>query len=130
FTSDNTPLVLEQEVGKGGEGSVWSITADPSVVAKFYHKGLALNQDRKLDTMCRLKSESLLRIAAWPTTMLKASVSGAPQGMLMPRVKGYKEAHLLYTPKSRRTSFPEAQFPFVLHASINIARAFATVHAA
>jgi DNA-binding helix-hairpin-helix protein with protein kinase domain len=46
----------------------------------------------------------------------------------MPRVSGYQEAHLLYTPKSRRSSFPEAQLPFILHASMNIARAFATVH--
>ena len=46
----------------------------------------------------------------------------------MPRIAGYQEAHLLYTPKSRRTRFPDAQFPFILHAAINIARAFATVH--
>ncbi len=46
----------------------------------------------------------------------------------MPRVSGYQAAHLLYTPKSRRTNFPEAQFPFILHAIVNIARAFATVH--
>jgi DNA-binding helix-hairpin-helix protein with protein kinase domain len=32
----------------------------------------------------------------------------------MPRVSGFQEAHLLYTPKSRRMAFPEAQFPFIL----------------
>src|SRR4051794_11459638 len=61
---------------------------------------------------------------------LRATASGTPQGLLMPRVRGYQEAHLLYTPKSRRAAFPEAQFPFLVHASINIARAFATVHEA
>lgn len=128
YTADNRPLILDHEVGRGGEGSVWSIGGAAQVVAKFYHKGLTPVQARKLESMCRLQSESLLRIAAWPTAMLKESAYGQPQGLLMPRVKGYQEAHLLYTPKSRRASFPEAQFPFILHACANIARAFATVH--
>jgi hypothetical protein len=45
-----------------------------------------------------------------------------------PKIVGYQEAHFLYTPKSRRTQFPDAQFPFILHSAINIARGFATVH--
>ncbi len=48
----------------------------------------------------------------------------------MKRVSGYREAHLLYSPKSRRSAFPEAQFPFVLHAALNVVRAVATVHEA
>ena len=128
YTDDDRPLVLGSQIGKGGEGSVWSITSEPEQAAKFYNKGLAADRVLKLEAMCRLKSENLLRIAAWPTTILKASASGQKVGLLMPRVTGYQEAHLLYTPKSRRTSFPEAQFPFILHASMNIVRAFATVH--
>ena len=46
----------------------------------------------------------------------------------MPRISGYQAAHLLYSPKSRRTSFPEAQFPFIVHSTANIARAFAAIH--
>jgi DNA-binding helix-hairpin-helix protein with protein kinase domain len=120
--------VLDQEIGKGGEGSVWAIAGETSVVAKFYHQGLEAEKARKIEAMCRLKSDSLLKIAAWPITTLKARPSGSPEGLLMPRVSGHQEAHLLYTPKSRRTAFPEAQFPFIIHASINSARAFATVH--
>jgi DNA-binding helix-hairpin-helix protein with protein kinase domain len=99
-------------------------------VAKFYHAGLEPGQARKIEAMCRLKSDALLRVAAWPLATLKASPSGPAEGLLMPRVNGYQEAHLLYTPKSRRTAFPEAQFPFIVHACVNIARAFATVHEA
>ena len=130
YTSDNRVLVIGQEVGRGGEGSVWSMAGAPGQVAKFYFKPVDQDQARKLETMCRLKSDSLLRIAAWPTELLKPDASSQPVGLLMPRVRGYQQAHLLYTPKSRRTSFPEAQFPFILHASTNIARAFATVHEA
>lgn len=130
YTADNHPMVLDREIGRGGEGSVWSIAGVSSsqVVAKFYHQGLSPEKAKKIEAMCRLKSDSLLRISAWPTDILRPSISAPPQGLLMPKIVGYKEAHLLYTPKSRRTHFPDAQLPFILHASVNIARAFATVH--
>jgi DNA-binding helix-hairpin-helix protein with protein kinase domain len=70
------------------------------------------------------------RISAWPIDVLRPSISAPPEGFLMPKIVGYGEAHLLYTPKSRRTHFPDAQLPFIVHASFNIARAFATVHEA
>lgn len=130
YTGDNHPLVLEREIGKGGEGSVWSIrgTSSSQVVAKFYHEGLSPDKAKKIEAMCRLKSDSLLRVSAWPTDILRPSISSAPQGILMPEIVGFQEVHLLYTPKSRRIHFPDAQLPFIVHTSINIARAFATVH--
>jgi DNA-binding helix-hairpin-helix protein with protein kinase domain len=128
YGADDRPLVLDRELGKGGEGSVWTVSGNASVVAKFYHAGLEPEKARKINAMCRLKSDALLRVAAWPVATLRAKPSGSAQGLLMPRVNGHQEAHLLYTPKSRRAAFPEAQFPFIVHASVNVARAFATVH--
>ena len=131
YTADNRPLALDREIGKGGEGSVWSTMAgsfSSDVVAKFYHQGLSPEKAKKIEVMCRLKSDGLLRIAAWPTDILRPSAGSAAQGFVMPKVVGYQEAHFLYTPKSRRTHFPDAQFPFILHAAVNVARAFATVH--
>jgi len=127
-TSDNRELILDQEIGRGGEGSVWSISGTTSIAAKFYHRDLAPDQARKIGAMCRVKTENLLRIAAWPIAMLSAKPAGESEGLLMPRVNGYRAAHLLYNPKSRRTAFPEAQFPFILHSATNVARAFATIH--
>src|ERR1700683_2575712 len=89
---------------------------------------MAAEQAQKWEAMCRLKSPSLLNVAAWPTTTLKTNRNGQPDGLLMPRISGYQAAHLLYSPKSRRTNFPEAQFPFIGDSATNIARAFATVH--
>ena len=109
---------------------MWSIggTGSPDLVAKFYHQGLTEEKSKKLEAMCRLKSDGLLRIAAWPTDLLRPSPGATAQGFVMPKIVGYEEAHLLYTPKSRRAHFPDAQFPFILHAAVNVARAFATVH--
>jgi DNA-binding helix-hairpin-helix protein with protein kinase domain len=89
---------------------------------------MAAEHIRKLEVMCRLKSESLLKIAAWPTSTLRFTRSGESEGLLMPRILGYQPAHLLYSPKSRRTAFPDAQFPFIVHSAGNIARAFAAIH--
>jgi TonB family protein len=130
YGSEGAALLLANKIGEGGEGSVWSVENNTQVVAKFYKNGLPPGQTRKLDVMCRLKSDSLLKVAAWPTAMLKSSPSAQVEGLLMRRIIGYEAAHLLYSPKSRRTSFPEAQFPFILHTTANIARSFAAVHEA
>ncbi len=128
YGTDGAVLLLDKEIGRGGEGAVWSIQGDQRVAAKFYHKGISAERVRKLEVMCRLKSEGLLKIAAWPTSMLRLTRSGQSEGLLMPRILGYQPAHLLYSPKSRRTTFPDAQFPFIVHSAGNIARAFAAIH--
>jgi DNA-binding helix-hairpin-helix protein with protein kinase domain len=116
------------EIGRGGEGSVWSLDNDHSLVAKFYHNGLTENATAKLSAMCRLRTDQLTTIAAWPITLLKHSRNGRPVGVLMRRISGFQSVHQLYGMKSRLKLFPEAQFPFLLHTAINTARAFATVH--
>jgi DNA-binding helix-hairpin-helix protein with protein kinase domain len=62
YTADNHTVVLDREIGRGGEGSVWSIAGvSPSpVVAKFYHQGLSPEKAKKIEAMCRLKSDSLV----------------------------------------------------------------------
>src|SRR5262245_15218507 len=51
-----------------------------------------------------------------------------PHGLLMPKVAGCKDIHKLYSPKSRKTEFPTADFRFLLSVTANVARAFAVVH--
>jgi DNA-binding helix-hairpin-helix protein with protein kinase domain len=128
YDATGATLLLEREIGQGGEGSVWSIEGNGRVAAKFYHDGIGTERAQKLEVMCRLKSESLLKVAAWPTSTLRFNRSGQAQGLLMPLISGYQAAHLLYNPKSRRSAFPEAQFPFIVHSATNIARAFVAVH--
>ncbi len=35
---------LAREIGKGGEGSVWSLDNESGLVAKFYHNDLEMKQ--------------------------------------------------------------------------------------
>src|SRR5258708_4727208 len=50
-------------------------------------------------------------------------------GFTMRRVGGRKAIHDLYSPASRKTYFPKADFRFLLHTSLNISSALAGVHA-
>lgn len=125
---DGSQYRLSQEIGRGGQGSVWALAGEPNLVAKFYHEGIPPQDLKKLEAMCRLKTASLEKVTAWPLTLLRETKSGQPQALLMRRVKGFKSVNQLYSIKSRLRAFPEAQFPFLLHTAINTARAFATIH--
>jgi DNA-binding helix-hairpin-helix protein with protein kinase domain len=127
---DGSAYRLDQEIGKGGQGAVWSLSGDQSLVAKVYHAAIPPIELQKLETMCRLKGAELSRVAAWPIKLLRETRVGNPQGVLMPRISGFHSVNQLYGIKSRLRVFPQAQFPFLLHAAINTARAFATIHEA
>src|ERR1700728_4538976 len=125
---DGSTYRLAKEIGKGAEGSVWSLDGEPGLVAKLRFKGLNSQDVAKITAMCRLRTDALGKIAAWPITLLKVKGANVPSGLLMRRISGFKSIHQLYGLKSRLKLFPEAQFPFLLHAAINTARAFATIH--
>ncbi len=118
---------LGRKIGEGGEGVVFEIADAPHLVAKIYHRPPSARQAAKIRAMTALRTPSLDRLTAWPIDVLLLS-SGVPIGLIMPRAIGYKDIHLLYSPKSRRTEFPKADWRFLVRAAANLARAFATVH--
>lgn len=129
FDSTGRKVILTAELGKGGEGSVYAVAENGNTVGKIYHKPLAGDKAEKLGWMAAHKSQSLLKVAAWVTDTLHERPQGKVVGFLMPAVKA-KEVHELYQPKSRRTHFPEADWRFLIHTAINLARAFNNVHEA
>lgn len=114
-------------LGKGGEGSVYQIAGNLPLVAKLYHKPLAPEKASKLNAMVEMKTDKLLQLTAWPVDVLNG-MDGKARGFLMPQVVGHKDIHALYTPKSRKDSFPEADWRFLVHTAANVARAFAVIH--
>jgi DNA-binding helix-hairpin-helix protein with protein kinase domain len=126
YDSQGRPLRLEAEIGKGGEGSVWQVAGQAYVVAKVY-RAVTAERSAKLAAMLALKTETLLKVAAWPVDTLHASPRGEVKGFLMRRAPG-RPPHVLYGPKSRLASFPQATWPFLLQAAANLASAFAVVH--
>jgi len=119
-------LDLADLIGRGGEGSVYAVRGDPKVVAKLYDGGLSSERRAKLEAMIKMNSQALADITAWPHDLVLSR--GKPIGFVMPKAERAEEAHILYSPKSRKQKFPEAGYRFVVHAATNIARAFAVVH--
>lgn len=121
-------VTLGQVIGRGGEGVVHAVSGWPGLVAKIYKKPPAPGKTDKLRAMVRHHSEQLLSVAAWPQDLL-LDERGVVRGFLMGRITTRQDAHRLYSPKSRRRTFPDADFRFVVRAATNLARAFAWVHA-
>jgi DNA-binding helix-hairpin-helix protein with protein kinase domain len=120
-------VTLGPLIAKGGEGGVYDIPAKPNAVAKIYHKAVDADKAAKLDALASMKSESLLSLTAWPTEVLRNN-KGEACGFIMPRVTASKDIHALYTPRSRRMDFPQADWRFLIRAAANTARAFAELH--
>jgi DNA-binding helix-hairpin-helix protein with protein kinase domain len=126
--SNQAPVVLGKELGRGGEGSVHLVNGAPDLVAKVYLKRPTPAKVDKLRSMSKHASTALLKAAAWPLDLL-ADDSGQVRGFLMPKLHSREDLHELYSPKSRKRAFPTADFRFVARVAANLARAFAQVHA-
>lgn len=128
YDSKGQPVRLGPLIAKGGEGSVFEIQSRPTLVAKVYTDAPGSDRTAKLRYMVENQSPDLLRLAAWPVGSLHRTSSGLLAGLVMPRITDARKIHELYTPTSRKTHFPEANWAFLIHAAANTARAFAVVH--
>lgn len=123
------PLQLGQELGSGGEGSVFELRDRSDLVVKLYHKPLEPEKAAKIANMAKATNDRLLKLTAWPIEPIRiASGSRAVVGFTMPKITGHKQAFSLYSPKLRLQEFPEASWQFLIRSAANAARAFAVVH--
>lgn len=127
-TSLGKTLHLSRQIGKGGEGAVFETREQPDVAAKLYWPKNAATRHAKVAAMASAGWSKTNPIVAFPIDVLFAS-NGTFAGYLMKKVGGHKPVHLLYSPGSRKAEFQKAQFPFLVRAAQNIARAVASVHA-
>lgn len=122
-----SPVILSNEIGKGGEGTVFNIQDSPSLVAKIYTKAPSLEQAEKISTMINVGNERLLKLSTWPINTIHAADKKLI-GFTMPKLSGHKPIFELYSPKKRLQEFPSADWRFLIHAAINTARAFSVIH--
>ncbi len=127
YDSQNKSYVLTEQIGRGGEGVVFSCADDAEIVAKIYHEPVTPEKAEKLRWMADNKNEHLLKVAAWVIDVLRDAPGGKVVGFLMPNVRA-KEIHELYSLKSRRVYFPEATWHFLIHTAANLARGFYSLH--
>ncbi len=129
--STGQPIQLGNLIGKGGEGNVYEVDGDPSLVAKIYHQvPLPEEQFCKLELLIARRTDQLSKIAAWPTSILRQAGSNEPCGFLMPKVNKARHLHELYGTTNRRMHFPEVRWHHLLLAARNLAAAFHSLHEA
>lgn len=122
-------IQLGNQLGRGGEGTVFDVRGMPGVVGKLYHSHPTPDLGAKLSAMVAMSNERLTRIAAWPSGTLHGA-SGQAVGFLMPKIGGHLPVFQLYGPKLRMQEFPRADWRFLVHAAANSGRAFSVMHAA
>jgi len=65
-------------------------------------------------------------VAAWPIAVLTGE--HGPAGFLMPKLASQLPLHELFGPRRRQELFPDAHWSFLVHAALNVARAFEAMH--
>ncbi len=126
FDRVGSPVALGNKIGAGGEGEVFHVQSHHGLVAKIYNDNHRPDAQKtaKLAAMADARTERLSKLTAWPLDLLREGRAGPIVGFLMPVLHGYKEMHLLYTPKSRLAEFPEATWEFLVHTAMNTAIVF------
>lgn len=127
--SAGQPLQLGRELGRGGEGAVFDVVGRPEYVAKVYHEALTGERANKLAAMVKTCDDGLVRIAAWPRSLIFRDSGRSPAGFVMPRLTSSKALHHLYGPRHRKQDFPKASWAFLVHVARNVAAAFYVIHA-
>ncbi len=124
-------ILLGERLGKGGEGSVYAVEGDDTLVAKLYHqRPLTQGLLAKLQSLIACRSPELDRISAWPRALVHDPRSRDALGILMPRVSDSRLLHELYSSANRRRHFPDARWHHLILAARNMAAAFESMHAA
>ena len=127
-TQNGRSIILANELGKGGEGTVYEVQGDAAIAVKIYRPDKAGERRQKIEAIVAAQWHKNISCVAFPIDVLFGS-AGQFLGFTMLRIAGNKPIHALYSPTSRKTSFPKANFPFLIRTAQNIARAVASVHA-
>jgi DNA-binding helix-hairpin-helix protein with protein kinase domain len=123
-TQNGRQITLGPELGRGGEGTVYEVQGNSSIAAKIYHPDKAAERRQKIEAMVAAGWHNAGSTAAFPIDALFAKTNDFV-GFTMARITGQRPIHDLYSPTSRKTSFPKATFPLLVRTSLNIARAVA-----
>jgi len=125
--SNGQSYQTERELGKGGEGTVYTITENPDTVIKIYNDQFSKEQIAKLQYMASVWTEQLEKYTAWPRALLYGS-NNQPVGFLMRKLENYYPLHMLFSPMDRKRLFPDKGYNFLVHVARNLCSAFNALH--
>jgi DNA-binding helix-hairpin-helix protein with protein kinase domain len=114
-------------IGKGGEGEVYAIKGRSRQAVKIYNTSLRGMREDKVRAMVDEGLAVKTDLVAYPGEVV-TDRRGNFLGFAMRLLSGYHPLHELYSPKSRQRHFPKADYRFIVHAALNVARAVGKVH--
>jgi DNA-binding helix-hairpin-helix protein with protein kinase domain len=123
----NISLNLRKKIGKGGEGTIYSLDNRTDEVVKIYHVELRESRRKKIEVMVSKQIAKNTSLIAFPKEIVKDH-QGNFLGFSMKLVKGFRPIHELYNPKSRQQHFPKIDYRFIINTALNVVRAIGTVH--
>ncbi|MCU0541350.1 MAG: DNA-binding protein [Oscillatoriaceae cyanobacterium Prado104] len=134
FSGQLIAIDTNTAIASGGEGRIYPIAQDPSLVAKIYHKPTDEDAD-KLTVMFSMPPDAPIAepghaSIAWPIDLLH-TVGGRERivGFVMPRVNKVLPIHTFYTPKTRREQKPLFNYLYLHRTARNLAAAVNALHA-
>jgi DNA-binding helix-hairpin-helix protein with protein kinase domain len=124
---EGRPEALGKQIGKGGEGVIYTLQGNPHAAAKIYKEGLRRQREPKVRAMIESQLASATDLVAFPIKVI-SDLKGNFAGFIMQLVSGYRPVHELYSPKSRKLHFAHADYRFLVRAALNVAQAVGKVH--
>ncbi len=131
--SYNGPLTLGKELGAGGEGSVFDIRDNSSIVAKIYHHERRMsNVFKKLALMIqyppRTEDEHSGHLyVAWPKHLLYDSADNAI-GFIMPKVNKRNSLFDYYIPSLRKKTAQHVNYVSLCKVAQSLAKSLDELH--
>ncbi len=128
-TTSKQSVRLSSEIARGGEGTIYSVRDDDSIVAKIYHanrleQGNYLFLEAKLQAM--LANPPRDKAIVWPTDLLYDGQKFV--GYLMPRLKQTVNLFELYNPQQRRAKYRGTDWRYLHVVAKNLATVFWVLH--
>lgn len=121
------PLRIGKRLGKGGEGEVYALDDHPGQAIKFYTLADLASREAKIIAMVQAQLAQQSKLVSFPSAIV-TDRQGRFAGFMMKLVNGHHPIHHLYSILDRKSYFPAANYPFLVRAAANVARAIADVH--
>ncbi|MCG5057629.1 MAG: DNA-binding protein [Limnoraphis sp. WC205] len=134
FTGQKITLDTSNLIASGGEGRIFPVVEDSSLVAKVYHKPTEEDAD-KLTVMYNNPPQTLtvmpgVTAIAWPVDLLCTPDNNRKiVGFLMPSVTRSLPIHTFYTPKTRRERKPLFNYLYLHRTARNLVASVTDLHA-
>lgn len=133
LTEERIELKIKKPLGSGGEGAIYAVVHNDTLVAKVYHssrpvpipKLQAMLALPPLDPMAAKGHTSI----AWPIDLLLSEKDLQPIGFLMRRAEMMRSIHNFYTPIARLKNYPFFNYQYLHNTAFNLVSAINALHA-